>query len=74
VRGRVVRRAGREEFLRARLVQHEGERCAEILPNQASGAVTSFAEADALAVVPADRERVDDGDRLDAIRISDIFA
>jgi molybdopterin molybdotransferase len=72
--GSLRRKAGRAEFLRAKLERGEGgaEARARILPNQASGAVTSFAEADALLVVPVDRERVDDGDVLEAIRIADI--
>jgi molybdopterin molybdotransferase len=60
--------------LRAKLDVEGGDLRARILPNQASGAVTSFAEADTLLVVPADRERVDDGDLLEAIRISDILS
>jgi len=71
----LLREPGREEFLRARL---EGgavdgrELGVRLLPNQASGAVTSFAEADALAVVPADRGRVDEGSLLEVIRIADV--
>jgi molybdopterin molybdotransferase len=72
VAGSLRRRAGREEFLRARLERRAGELVAAIAGNQSSGAVTSFAHADALVVVPAERERVDDGDRLDAIRIAEI--
>jgi len=71
VAGSLSRRPGREEFLRARLSFAGGEPRAAILPNQASGAVTSFAEADALVVVPADRDRVVDGERLEVIRIAD---
>jgi molybdopterin molybdotransferase len=72
--GSLRRKAGRIEFLRAQLDMEGGELRARILPNQASGAVTSFAEADALVIVPADRERVDEGDSLEAIRIGDILA
>jgi molybdopterin molybdotransferase len=74
VTGSLRRKPGRVEFLRAKLDIEGGDLRARILPNQASGAVTSFAEADTLLVVPADRERVDDGDLLDAIRISDILS
>jgi molybdopterin molybdotransferase len=74
IRARVIgslrRKPGREEFLRARLEMVEGEPRARLLANQASGAVTSFAEADTLVVVPADRERVDDGEPLEAMVIS----
>jgi molybdopterin molybdotransferase len=76
LRGRVVgsvrRKPGREEFLRVKLDWAEGGLRAVILRNQASGAVTSFAEADALAVVPSDRDRVDDGDELELIRLADV--
>lgn len=66
------REPGREEFLRARLELDGAELAARALPNQASGAVTSFAEADALIVVPADRDRIDEGSRVEVIRIADI--
>ncbi|EYF02063.1 molybdopterin molybdotransferase MoeA [Chondromyces apiculatus] len=75
--GVLRRQPGRAEFLRARLDvdtsdgSHAGELVARILPNQASGAVTSFAEADALVLVPAEHDRVDDGARLWAIRLTD---
>ena len=42
------------------------------MPNQDSGAVTSFAEAEALVVLPADRDTIADGEALDVIRIADI--
>ena len=72
VAGAVRREAGREEFRRARLEQGPEGLVARLLTNQDSGAVTSFAEADALVVIPADRERVDDGESLEVIRIADI--
>ncbi|MEZ4312692.1 MAG: molybdopterin-binding protein [Polyangiaceae bacterium] len=72
IEGNVRRSAGRLEMLRARLVWAGGAARAVLLPNQASGAVTSFAEADALVVVPAERERVDSGEVMDVIRIGDI--
>jgi molybdopterin molybdotransferase len=74
VEGNVKRSPGRMEFLRARLVTASGTPRAVICPNQASGAVTSFAEADALVVVPAEKERVEAGEVLDVIRIADIYA
>jgi molybdopterin molybdotransferase len=70
--GSIRRHPGRAEFLRARLELDGGALVARLLPNQASGAVTSFAEADALAIVPADRAHVSDGDRLEVIRLADI--
>jgi len=72
--GSLRRKAGRMELLRAQLDTESGELRARILPNQASGAVTSFAEADTLILVPPDRERVDEGDPLEAIRIGDILS
>ncbi|XXT22884.1 gephyrin-like molybdotransferase Glp [Sorangium sp. So ce429] len=70
--GGLRRQTGRAEFLRARLEVSGGELVARIASNQASGAVTSFAEADALIVVPADQDRIDDGDRLQAIRLAEV--
>ncbi len=70
--GALRRQPGRAEFLRARLEISSGELVARIAANQASGAVTSFAEAEALVLVPADQERIDEGDRLEAIRLAEI--
>ncbi|AUX41329.1 molybdenum cofactor biosynthesis protein MoaA [Sorangium cellulosum] len=70
--GALRRQTGRAEFLRARLEASNGELVARIAANQASGAVTSFAEAEALVVVPADRDHIDEGDRLEAIRLAEI--
>lgn len=72
VEGGYKRSPGRMEFVRARLVVSGGAPRAVLFPNQASGAVTSFAEADALVVVPADKERVDPGEPLEVIRIADV--
>jgi molybdopterin molybdotransferase len=67
------RRPGREEYLRARLEIHDGEECAVVEANQASGAVTSFAAADALVVLAADRDKLTSGDRCPVIRLSDAW-
>lgn len=72
VEGQLKRSAGRMELVRARLVLSGGAARAVLLANQASGAVTSFADADALVVVPAEKERVESGEMLDVIRIADI--
>jgi molybdopterin molybdotransferase len=72
VEGSLKRSAGRMEFARARIVASGGAARAVMLPNQASGAVTSFAEADALVVVPAEKERVESGEVMETIRILDI--
>lgn len=71
VEGSMKRSPGRMEFVRARIVVTGGAPRAVLFPNQASGAVTSFAEADALVVVPAEKERVDSGEILEVIRIAD---
>jgi molybdopterin molybdotransferase len=60
----------RRQFLRARL--EDGGARARVLPNQASGAVTSFAEADALVVFHEGTARLDDGDAAFAIRLDDV--
>ncbi|MDI3283953.1 gephyrin-like molybdotransferase Glp [Polyangium sp. 15x6] len=67
--GSYERTPGREEFVRARIEPGTGPMRARILPNQASGAVTSFAEAEVLVVVPASQGSVEDGSELEAIRI-----
>ncbi len=72
IEGQLRRSAGRMEFVRARIVVSGGAPRAVLFPNQASGAVTSFAEADALVVVPADRERVENGELLEVVRIADM--
>ncbi|MEM9693384.1 MAG: gephyrin-like molybdotransferase Glp [Myxococcota bacterium] len=67
------RRPGREEYLRAQLSVREGEMVATIGDNQSSGAVTSFAYAEALIAVPHDRARVKPGDMLDVIRLDELW-
>ncbi|HHH28420.1 MAG TPA: molybdopterin molybdenumtransferase MoeA [Polyangiaceae bacterium] len=66
------RRPGREEYLRARLELHDGELCAVLPTGQSSGAVTSFAQADALVVLPVDRATIGNGERLEMIRLADL--
>ncbi len=71
--GKAKSAEGRTDFLRGRLDSTAESAPRFVLaPNQASGAVTSFAGADALAVVPPGRIAVQDGDVLDVIRIADI--
>lgn len=69
--GVIERTPGREEFVRATLRRDIDGTRAQILPNQASGAVTSFARADVLVVVPKDMGRVESGTNLEAIRIDE---
>jgi len=70
VRGTHRRKIGRTELVRARLTK---DGSAELLVNQSSGAVTSFADADAIVVVPSEHGDVADGEVLPTMRISEIF-
>lgn len=70
--GGIEHAPGREEFVRAILDRSPQGMRAKILPNQASGAVTSFARADVLVVVPKDMGRVESGTVLETIRIDEI--
>lgn len=63
---------GRTEFLRVRLIQRDEGLYAEPLGNQSSGAVTSFAWADAIARVPAELERVEAGAALPCTRLTEV--
>jgi molybdopterin molybdotransferase len=70
---RSVRHAkGRMEFLRAELVPTPESLTVRPFDNQASGALTSFALADALAIVPAEAEGLEAGTMVDVIRLSDL--
>lgn len=60
-------RPGRRDFLRVRLERDGDSWIARLTGTQSSGAVTSLARADGLAVVPEDRARVEPGDELDVI-------
>jgi len=72
IEGNIKREPGRTEFARATLTMQAGEACARLLPNQASGAVTSFAAADALVVIPAEHGPLSSGERCDVIAIADV--
>lgn len=74
IRGELRRKPGRTEFARARLVRDDGAEIADLLPNQASGAVTSFALAEALVEIDAERGEVMTGDELPVLRLSSLFA
>lgn len=71
--GTHVRKSGREEYLRARLELHDGELCAVLGRGQSSGAVTSFAHADALVVLGANESRISHGDRLPVIMLGELW-
>jgi molybdopterin molybdotransferase len=66
-----TRKPGRLEFLRARLGMKDGSLTVSPLVNQASGAVTSLAWADALAIVPADAAALAEGATVAVMRVSD---
>jgi molybdopterin molybdotransferase len=73
VRGKARSVEGRTDFIRGRIVRNAGgEPVFEVAPNQSSGAVTSFAAANAVAIVPPGRDHVQDGDVLEVLRLADI--
>jgi molybdopterin molybdotransferase len=64
-------KAGRLEFVRARLEQAAGALTAVPFENQASGALTSLAWADALILVPAEVDGLEAGASVDVLRLQD---
>lgn len=58
---------GRLEFVRAAFVRVNDETHVKPLPNQSSGALTSLAWCDALALLPADVEALDAGARVEVL-------
>lgn len=64
----IAQKPGRLGFYRARL---DGD-LAHVHANQASGAATSMAAADALLLVPADTTGLGAGDYVEALRIADL--
>jgi molybdopterin molybdotransferase len=67
----VTRSPGRLEFMRAKLSIEGQKLVVETLPNQASGAVTSMAWADALAVIPSEATSLARGEEVDVLRLAD---
>lgn len=67
----VRHKAGRLEFVRARLVAAAGALSAVPLENQASGALTSLAWADALVLVPAEIDGLEAGASVEVLRLQD---
>ncbi len=63
---------GRLEFSRARLVPSVAGLIVLPLANQASGALTSLAWCDALALLPAEQESFEAGSLVDVLRIVDL--
>jgi len=67
----ITRKPGRLEFMRARLEMSRGEIAVRTLSNQASGAITSMAWADAFAIIPADATSLAEGTVVDVLRLCD---
>jgi molybdopterin molybdotransferase len=70
----VAREPGRLEFARATLARGDDGLVATLLPNQASGAVTSMAVADALVQLPAERGALAAGTAVAALLLEDLGA
>jgi molybdopterin molybdotransferase len=68
---RITRKPGRLEFVRSRLAMTSGALTVLPLSNQASGAVTSMAWSDALAIVAAEATSLAEGEMVDVLRVSD---
>lgn len=62
----------REEYLRVRLVNANGELVAELYPDQGSSVLTSLSWADGLAIVPL-RTTVRRGDKLDYVAFAGLL-
>ena len=69
--GNVRHKAGRLEFVRARLARAGDGLSVIPFENQASGALTSLAWADALALVPAEVDSLAAGTSVEVIRLQD---
>ncbi len=65
------KKAGRLEFVRARLEQGPGGPVVRPLDNQASGALTALAWSDALALIPLEAERLEAGASVEVVRLRD---
>ena len=64
---------GRLEFVRATLSRSsDGSTVATALPNQASGAATTIAHANALMLVPADSTGLAQGDEVDVLPMAEL--
>ena len=74
IRGGYEKRTTRTELLRARLhAGPEGRTEAHLASSQSSGAVTSFATADAIVVLAPETTEVRDGQAHPVIRIADVL-
>ncbi len=71
--GFAVDEAGsRQEYLRVRLVNKQGQLVAELYPDQGSSVLTSLSWADGLAIVPV-RTTVRPGDKLDYLSFTGLL-
>lgn len=70
--GEIRHAPGRASFVRVTLDERGPRLIARALPNQASGAVTSFAWADALAVIPIEGGDVTTGSTIRCVRLRDV--
>jgi molybdopterin molybdotransferase len=66
------KKAGRLEFVRAVLEDGPDGPVVRPLDNQASGALTSLAWADALAAIPAEVEALEAGETVEVVRFQDL--
>lgn len=73
---RLSREPGRIEFIRATVERRPNgaHDCIVPLPNQASGAATTFARATHLIVAPAERGSFEEGEEVATIAIDAVFA
>jgi molybdopterin molybdotransferase len=68
---RLTRKPGRLEFVRSALSIEGGVLTVLPFANQASGAVTTMAWSDALAIVPAEATSLAEGEQVDVLRVAD---
>ena len=70
-----AKKPGRREFLRARLeTGADGRPVALKFPNDSSGVLTSMVEADGLVDMPADASRIREGDMVEFLPFTGLFA
>jgi molybdopterin molybdotransferase len=68
---RVTTRATLQHFLRVRLTVEDGALTARLTGPQGSGILSSMARADALMIVPEDRQEIPPGDTLPAMLLNE---
>lgn len=66
----VSRRSGRRAYLPAVLSQRDGETMARLVPSMGSADMVALSRADALAIIPEDRDRLDAGATVRALPLS----